>query len=392
MNLTEVVGKKLKHQKQKKDRAGVYPLYYDDEGKAYVYMMVPSNPKFGGALPQMGKGGIDKGETPEQSAMREGYEELGLRSDNIKQIHFLTKDTVVGMEEYYEMYVFVAEVIDNDNFDPHGYEAKWTGWVELDEAIKVSRKNQQEFLRQVKAKFGSRALEEDTNATQEKIEEWERWANHLEEELADVQQEIKDKMSSGNPNPDGLYHRRNVLQAKVQHARAQIDLLNQNVEPLVGPGPEENDTSLSWGEWAKSLAPVIKRIKSECKPYLEATEYDVMEYRLYRGLKGTNAPYMSSRVRLTGRKPQATGTHIHDALNEWFTKKFGEPFRNALFTASKADFAADYGNLYLVFPTGNFSFIWSPKVGDLYDYDSQLDEALEEDKEHRYFDVTNGYF
>jgi hypothetical protein len=214
----------------------------------------------------------------------------------------------------------------------------------------------------------------------------------LEEELADVQQEIKDKMSSGNPNPDGLYHRRNVLQAKVQHARAQIDLLNQNVEPLVGPGPEENDTSLSWGEWAKSLAPVIKRIKSECKPYLEATEYDVMEYRLYRGLKGTNAPYMSSRVRLTGRKPQATGTHIHDALNEWFTKKFGEPFRNALFTASKADFAADYGNLYLVFPTGNFSFIWSPKVGDLYDYDSQLDEALEEDKEHRYFDVTNGYF
>ena len=374
MRLDEVDGKPLKHIG---DRAGVYPLYVANNGQVYVYMMVPSNPKFGGALPQMGKGGVDKGETPEQAAMREGHEELGLLARNVKKISQLTTATITGKQDTYFMTVFVAEVFGKDDFDPHGYEAKWTGWVEMDEAIKVSRKNQQQFLRQVKSKYDKQQpLEEDVS--QEKVEEIERWINHLSDNVEELEARIKELQKEGDPQ--GLFRDRNIAKAKLQHAKSQLDLINLNVDPLYKPGPEDNDTGPEWGDWARALAPVIKRIKSECKPYLDAINYNVLEYRLYRGMKGTDAPYMSGRVRLSGRKPQAMGTHVHDAVNEYFKEGFGAPFRNALFTSSNPNFAADYGNLFIVFPTGKFRFIWSPVVEDLYNHEWALDEALDDDK------------
>ena len=134
-------------------RAGVYPFYIDEDGASYVHMMVPSNPKFGGALPQMGKGGIDAGESAEQAAMREGHEELGLIASNVERITQLTTTTIKGKNETYHITVFVAEVKDPENFETPGVESKWAGWVELDEAIKVSRKNQRQFLEIVKAKY-----------------------------------------------------------------------------------------------------------------------------------------------------------------------------------------------------------------------------------------------
>ena len=145
---------KKKSKKRIGDRAGVYPIYID-ESQIFVYMMVPSKKKFGGALPQMGKGGIEKGELPEHAAMREGHEELGLRASNVKKLRQLATDTIEGKKEIYDITVFVAEVFEKDDFDPHGYEAKWSGWVDLEEAVKVSRKNQQHFLRKIQAEYGN---------------------------------------------------------------------------------------------------------------------------------------------------------------------------------------------------------------------------------------------
>ena len=81
-------------------RAGIYPIYTNEEGKAFVYMMIPSDPKYGGPLLQMGKGGIDEGETAEQAAIREGYEELGLLASNIKNITQLTVKTIKENRQY----------------------------------------------------------------------------------------------------------------------------------------------------------------------------------------------------------------------------------------------------------------------------------------------------
>ena len=146
MHITELTEAKLK---RIKDRAGVYPVYTDDQGVTHVYLMVPSKEKFGGALPQMGKGGIEKGETPEQAAKREGWEELGLRDSNIESMEVIATDTIRGKKEIYDITVFVAHIKDPDAFDPHGYEAKWSGWVSLKDAMKMSRKNQRHFLKKI---------------------------------------------------------------------------------------------------------------------------------------------------------------------------------------------------------------------------------------------------
>ena len=379
MKLNEVFQPKNKP-KEKKARAGVYPVYTDESGQTYVYMMVPSDPAYGGSKPQMGKGGIDKGETAEQAALREGHEELGLRLDNIDKVYLLKQEKITGLDAFYNLTVYVAEVKDKDNFDPHGYEASWTGWVEIEDAVQVSRTNQKHFVKMVAERYKNvQPIEEDVDQAEEKISAYETYAAELQAKLDKVLAALDGEQARGvTRDKDSLHKQRNVLKAKIQRAKSQIDLIQKHsVDPLPG---EDNDPSLSMGGWAKSLAPVIKRIQSECKPYLEAIEYNVLEYRLYRGMQGTNAPYMSGRVRLTGRKPQATGTHVHDAVNEYFTENFGAPFRNALFTSSNPNFAADYGNLFIVFPTGKFKFIWSPNIEDLYNHEWALDEALDDDK------------
>ena len=144
MKPDDITGKKpFDH---KAPRAGVYPFYIDEDGAAQVYLMIPSKEKYGGKLPQMGKGGIEEGETAEAAAMREGHEELGLLASNVKNIYELADQRVPTSRGGYQLTVFVAEVFDPNDFEPHGYEAKWSGWVELDEAIKMSRKTQRVFL------------------------------------------------------------------------------------------------------------------------------------------------------------------------------------------------------------------------------------------------------
>jgi len=154
MKLNEVAGERNPFD-HKKPRAGVYPVYIDESGQKFVYMMVPSQEKFGGTLPQMGKGGIDDGETPEQAALREGREELGLRESNVENFYQLADKSVKTRKGGYQLTVFVAEVKDMDAFDPHGYEAKWSGWVELEEAVKVSRPNQQQFIEMISEKYAN---------------------------------------------------------------------------------------------------------------------------------------------------------------------------------------------------------------------------------------------
>ncbi len=147
-------------------RAGVYPVYTNEEGQTFVHMMIPSDPRFGGLLPQMGKGGIDEGESAEDAAMREGYEELGLISNNVARITQLTTSVRIGKKEKYQLTVFVAEVKDPDNFDPYGWESGWAGWIELEKAIETSRKDQRQFLRLLKNKYSNkRSTELVENAT-----------------------------------------------------------------------------------------------------------------------------------------------------------------------------------------------------------------------------------
>lgn len=449
--------------KQVDARAGVYPVYTDEEGQTFVHMMIPSDPKFGGLLPQMGKGGIDEGESAAEAAMREGYEELGLLANNVARMTLLTTSIRTGKKEKYNLTVFVAEVKDPDNFDPAGWESKWAGWVELEEAIKTSRKNQLQFLRLLQSKYAGKPLEEADDQEQiaykvmsynpstmnlvstadqnlvfsagpgdtlrmggqgiymstnknfvmtyyselaeyealvtfkfnpaditsgnitdreseftvpyAKIVDIKYLENTLNEafDINDIYNELQkwEKEFTMATPQTGNWH---TIKAKLSFLRSQIELSKDHgVEPVSGPS---RTADLSQGEFKKSLEPVIKAIKQHCQPYLKSIDNDIEQYRMFRGMRGTDAVVMTGRVRLDKRSPKNTGDETHKYINRYFQVRYGERFRDAMFVSGSADFAKDYGNLFLVFPRGEFTFIWSPNVIDIFDIDGDIDEAM----------------
>jgi hypothetical protein len=109
-------------------------------------------------------------------------------------------------------------------------------------------------------------------------------------------------------------------------------------------------------------------IQKDCQPFLEAIGNKPKSNILYRGMTGPSAPIQKKQVHLDSRKPMTTNNEIHDLINDYFTRQFGEPFRNALFTSGDRDQALGYGNKVLsIFPIGNFTFVWSPRMIDMYD-------------------------
>lgn len=119
------------------------------------------------------------------------------------------------------------------------------------------------------------------------------------------------------------------------------------------------------------IAPV-KLIRRDCKPFLNEVQYPAM-YKLYRGMNSENSAFFKKNVRLTDRTPSDMPQNMHDRLNKFFTIKFGAPFRNALFVSGSSSMAMEYGNeTYVIFPIGEFKFLWSPQVPDLWNIWDEL--------------------
>lgn len=69
----------------------------------------------------------------------------------------------------------------------------------------------------------------------------------------------------------------------------------------------------------------------------------------------------------TNRMPMSTPRFLQDLLDDMFLKKFGwKPRSSGVFTNGNPSFLGIYGDMQLFFPVGNYDFIWSPDVGDLY--------------------------
>ncbi len=122
----------MKQDKKILYRAGVIPYLHKD-GELRMLFMRPSDPKYGGDVFQIAKGKIDPGETPLEAAMREGKEELGLFSGNVK------RTTSLGGMMLGRTFFFVAEIENEDLFgDPH-FETKETKWMTEREFMSVGR-------------------------------------------------------------------------------------------------------------------------------------------------------------------------------------------------------------------------------------------------------------
>ena len=112
---------------------------------------------------------------------------------------------------------------------------------------------------------------------------------------------------------------------------------------------------------------IMQTISKNCKPFLKLIGSQVTTYPLYRGMEAASHPesITKKQVRLDNRRPMSSAQIKHDRYNLYFQEVFGAPFRNALFASGDRKMAQFYGYPFVVFPIGEFEFIWSPDVNDM---------------------------
>ena len=126
-------------------RAGGIP-YYKDGGDIRVCLFISNNPMYGGAAPQIPKGGADPNETPEQAGCREASEETGIPHSVLKKAksHRLSKSTFHGEVEDYMFHVYAFEL---DKMHKTRKNAEGEGvWLYLEQALKHMRRDQRKFV------------------------------------------------------------------------------------------------------------------------------------------------------------------------------------------------------------------------------------------------------
>lgn len=138
----------------------------------------------------------------------------------------------------------------------------------------------------------------------------------------------------------------------------------------------------------------INLIKRDCKPYIKFLKKIRSGPLLFRGMNREDG-FLREKVR-TDRIPKYISTRLHRLLGELSLKEFGWNTRTeGLFCSNSPYKAADYGNVYSIFPIGDFKYVWldlnvriettdsgRPTIYEIYNLhdcspDSQLNKELE---------------
>lgn len=110
---------------------------------------------------------------------------------------------------------------------------------------------------------------------------------------------------------------------------------------------------------------VLKYIKRDCKPFLKAIEPKPHRNMIYRGYKSIESWFL--KTTRADRKPKDIGEGLHNDFDMEFKKRFGYKARSESFFATGEDEEASmYGEVYTIFPVGDFKILWSPKITDLF--------------------------
>ena len=112
---------------------------------------------------------------------------------------------------------------------------------------------------------------------------------------------------------------------------------------------------------------ILATIEKDCKPFLSLIGGDISKYRMFRGMpfSRNSGNIFRKQIRLDDRRPMSTADIKHDRYNHFFQEVYGQPFRNSLFATGDRKMAKYYGYPFVVFPIGNFDWLWSKDVNDL---------------------------
>lgn len=122
---------------------------------------------------------------------------------------------------------------------------------------------------------------------------------------------------------------------------------------------------------------IVELIKRDCKQFIAENTSGL----LYRGMRNKDQEVMKIKTR-EDRKPKNMDIIVHDKMDAWFNEKFKFKARSAAaFVIGNFVEARSYGQVYAIFPIGDFKFAWSPDVYDLFiqvdeqrDIESQLEK------------------
>lgn len=115
----------------------------------------------------------------------------------------------------------------------------------------------------------------------------------------------------------------------------------------------------------QEAAELVKAVR-DAKPFFD--KRGSSKGLLYRGVNGSSFDITYARPR-PDRVPTDTHPIIHKRVDAMMQRDFGHPYRtHSLFTTPSFKFARFYGDVRIVLPVGDFSFLYSQTVRDAYTY------------------------
>jgi hypothetical protein len=104
-------------------------------------------------------------------------------------------------------------------------------------------------------------------------------------------------------------------------------------------------------------------MKTHCQQFIKEANGG----KLYRGIKIKNEPDFFIATPKPKRKPIDVKIEYHRLLDKLFFNKFGWKARSEGTFCRGTNRVGYYGIVYEIYPTNRYKYIWSPKVGDLYE-------------------------
>lgn len=105
-------------------------------------------------------------------------------------------------------------------------------------------------------------------------------------------------------------------------------------------------------------------IDKECQPFIK--ELKGCNTLLYRGVQNMPSFY-DKKIPRTDRKPRLIQPDLHKKLGDLSKKKFGWNIREeGIFTTNNKSYTKQWGKPSIVFPIGNFEYVYNNNVEDLY--------------------------
>lgn len=128
-------------------------------------------------------------------------------------------------------------------------------------------------------------------------------------------------------------------------------------------------------EEEKGLAYYIPKIQQECKPFLKDIKNAAGTLFRADG-KSAGRPVWKKTIR-KNRIPSDTDVDVSEGIDDLFYKKFGwKPRSQGLFCWPHFFDRGVVARMWMVFPVGNYKYIWSDTVDDLYPVVTSMEDNI----------------